>query len=145
VSRLLALLLGLALSACNGPLPFLSGGKLAGTSAPAPADWSSVPDSGTAQLETRPDDPYSVNLVYTVVAGRVYINAGDTETNWVKHIAANPDVRLRIDGTLYVLRAERVGDRAEIAAFGAAWTSQSMFRRDPAKLDPVFVYRLVSR
>lgn len=142
--RLAALVLALGASAChNGPLPFLSGGKLAGESAPAPADWSIAGDFGTAQIETRPEAPYSVNLVYTVVDGRIYVNAGDTETRWVKNIEANPAVRLRIDGKLYELRAERVTDRAEIEAFAKAWTSQSWLRRDPAKLDPVWIFRLV--
>jgi hypothetical protein len=143
--RVAAILLALSVSACNGPFTFFAGGKLAGESAPVPADWSLVDASGTAQLETLPEDPYSVNLVYTVLNGRLYVNAGDTETRWVKNIEANPAVRLRIDGRLYDLRAERVADRAEIAAFSVAWTGQSMFRRDPAKLDPVWVYRLASR
>jgi hypothetical protein len=50
-----------------------------------------------------------------------------------------------MDGVLYDLRAERVTDAAEISAFGEAWTSQSMFRRDPVELGEVWVYRLVSR
>ena len=99
----------------------------------------------TIQLETRPEDPYSVNIAFTVLGGRLYVNAGDTETQWVKNIAANPRVRLRMDGALYDLLAERVTDTEEIAAFGAAWTSQSFFRRDPARLEEVWIYRLVSR
>ena len=90
-------------------------------------------------------DPYSVNIAFTVLDGRLYINAGDTETQWVKNIASNPLVRLRMDGALYDLRAERVMDADEIAAFAGAWTSQSMFRRDPTGLDEVWIYRLVSR
>ena len=144
-ARTLPLLLALVLAACNGPLPFLSGGKLSGEPAAVPGDWSSVPDSGTAQLETRPSDPYSINLVYTVLNGKVYVNAGGNEANWVKYMEADPAVRLRIDDRLYDLRAERVTDRAEIEAFAKAWTSQSTFRRDPAKLDPVWIYRLVPR
>ena len=54
-------------------------------------------------------------------------------------------MRLRLDGVLYDLRAERVIDPEEIAAFGKAWTNQSMFRRDPSGLDEVWVYRLVPR
>ena len=86
-----------------------------------------------------------MNLAFTVMDGQLYINAGGTETQWVKNIAANPRVRLRMDGVLYDLRAERVTDPAEIAAFGKAWTGQSMFRRDPAKLDEVWLYRLIPR
>ncbi|MGH0029562.1 MAG: nitroreductase/quinone reductase family protein [Myxococcota bacterium] len=139
-------LLALALGACNGPTGLLPGGRLDGETAPAPEDWGFAGDHGTAQLETRPGDPYSVNLVYTVVGGAVYVNAGDTETEWVRNMTANPQVRLRVDGALYDLRAVRVTDDAELDAFAEAWTSQSMFRRDPRQLDgEAYVYRLIAR
>ncbi len=141
--RLLVFLLAVATSGCNGPWFLLPGGKLDGDAAPAPSDWASAREYGTAQLETRPEDPYSVNVGFTVLDGHLYVNAGDAETQWVKNIAANPAVRLRMDGVLYDLRAERVTDPAEVAAFAAAWTSQSMLRRDPTTLDEVWLYRLV--
>jgi hypothetical protein len=146
-----SLLLGLVLAAgigvgCNGPTGVLPGGALSGGVALAPSDWSAVLDYGTCQLETRPADPYSVNIVCTVVEDSVYLNAGNTETKWAVNIAADPAVRVRIDGTLYEMTAERVADDAEIAAFGDAWISQSSFRRDPTELDgEVWIYRLVSR
>ena len=142
--RLRALLL-VALLGCNGPTGLLPGGALEGEAKSPPRDWAFAGSHGTIQLETRPAEPYSVNLAYTVLDGTLYLNAGDTETQWVKNMNANPDVRLRIDGVLYELRAERVTDGAEIAAFGKAWTSQSMFRRDPTELDEVWIYRLSSR
>ena len=145
MSRSLALPVLLLTLACNGPLLVLPGGALDGEPKPAPADWSFAGDSGMAQLETRPSDPYSVNIAYTILAGQPYVNAGDTETQWAKNIAKNPDVRLRMDDALYELRAERVTDPEAVAAFAKAWTSQSMFRRDPTELDQVFLYRLVSR
>ena len=142
--RTLWLLVGLALG-CNGPAGLLPGGGLEGETRPVPSDWSFAGDYGTAQIETRPEDPYSVNLVFTVLNGRVYVNAGDTETQWVKNLTEDPRVRLRVDGALYELRAERVTDADEITVFGEAWTSQSIFRRDPAGYDEVFIYRLVAR
>lgn len=143
--RRLAPLLALALAACNGPTLLLPGGELDGEVRAAPADWSAADAYGTVQLETRPGEPYSVNVAYTVLGDHLYVNAGDTETRWAKHIAADPRVRLRLDGVLYELRAERVTDPEEIAAFGRAWTSQSIFRRDPAGLDAVWLYRLAPR
>ena len=143
--RLLSVLSLLAAFGCNGPFILLPGGKLDGVAKPAPSDWSFAGDYGTVQLETQPEDPYSVNVAFTVMDGRLYINAGDTETKWVKNINANPLVRLRLDGVLYDLLAERVREPEEIATFGRAWTSQSMFRRDPTGLDQVWIYRLASR
>ena len=143
--RLFSLLLVLAVAGCNGPLMLLPGGELDGDVRPAPSDWAFAGDYGTAQLETRASEPYSVNLAYTIIDGTLYVNAGGTETQWVKNMTADPQVRLRIDGVLYDLRAERVSDADEIAAFAKAWTSQSMFRRDPAGLDEVWIYRLVAR
>jgi hypothetical protein len=144
-ARRLSALLLLATLGCNGPFALLPGGMLDGEVKPAPSDWAFAGDYGTVQLETRPEDPYSVNVAYTVMEGRLYVNAGDTETRWVKNMTVSPLVRLRMDGVLYDLRAERVTDAAEISAFGEAWTSQSMFRRDPVELGEVWVYRLVSR
>ena len=86
-----------------------------------------------------------MNISYRVLDGVLYINAGDTETQWVKNIAVDPNVLLRMNGALYSLRAQRVSDPAEIARFGKEWTSQSMFLRDPVNFDEVWVYRLASR
>jgi hypothetical protein len=143
--RFLLSILAATAIACEGPFVLLPGGELSGGVASPPADWSFAGDYGTAQLETKPDDPYSVNLAYTIVEGAVYINAGDTETQWVKNIGVDPRVRLRVDGVIYELRAERVVEPAEIERFAAAWTSQSVFRRDPTGLDPVWIYRLGAR
>lgn len=143
--RFLPLLLVLFAVGCNGPFLVFPGGRLDGRVVPTPSDWSFAGSYGTVQLETALRDPYSVNIAFTVIETRLYINAGDTETQWVKNLAANPLVRLRLDGTIYQLRAERVTTAAEIATFGEAWTSQSMFRRDPSELDPVWIYRLISR
>ena len=54
-------------------------------------------------------------------------------------------VRLRIDGALYDLRAERVTDAVEIASFGKVWARQSMFLRDPAQFEEVWLYRMAPR
>jgi hypothetical protein len=143
--RPVALVLFLLAAGCNGPLPFMSGGRLAGEEQSAPSEWTLAEDFGVVQLETRPEDPYSVNIAYTLLEGRLYINAGDTETEWVKNMEVNPLVRLRISEALYALRAERVTDPGEVSTFGKAWVSHSMFHRDPDELDEVWIYRLAGR
>jgi hypothetical protein len=145
LSSLLVLVTLLAAAGCNGPFLLLPGGKLDGAIEATPSDWVFAGDDGLVELETRPLDPYSVNIAYTVLDGRLYINAGDTETQWVKNMSEDPRVRLRLDGAIYELRAERVTDRSEIAQFGEAWTSQSFFRRNPAELEEVWLYRLGAR
>ena len=140
-------ILAITLAGCgNGPFVVFPGGSLAGETNPVPADWTFAGDYGTIQLESNPAEPYSVNIAYTVLDGRVYINAGDTETQWVTYIIANPNVRMRMEGVLYEMSAVRVSDSDTIVRFGDAWTDQSMFRRDPAELEgEVWIYELVAR
>jgi hypothetical protein len=145
VLRLLSLFLLLAAAACNGPIGLMHGGKLDGVTQPLPTSWDFAGESGQMQIETNPAEPYSVNVNYTIVDDALYVNAGDTRAEWVKNIEANPEVRLRIDGALYDLQAERVTQRVEIARFGEVWTRQSMFLRDPTQFDEVWIYRMVPR
>ena len=141
----LLLLSVLAPLGCNGPFGLLPGGALSGETASTPTDWSSMGSAGTAQLETQGAEPYSVNIAYTVIDGALYINAGDTETEWAKNIATDADVRLRIDGKIHEARADRVTDASTVDAFGDAWTNQSFFRRDPRQLEALYLYRIVRR
>jgi len=129
----------------GGPAGLLPGGPLTGEPAAPPDDWRFAGGAGTIQLETNPAEPYSVNLAYTVVGGRFYVNAGGTETRWATHIAADPRVRLRLDDRLYDLRARRVTAASEVETFAEAWTSQSFFRRDPRRYDEVWLYELLPR
>ena len=129
----------------GGPAGLLPGAGLSGEAAPHPGDWRFAGDAGTIQLETNPSEPYSVNLAYTVLDGRIYINAGGTETQWAVHIAADPRVRLRLDGRRYDLAARRVRVAAEVDAFAEAWTSQSFFRRDPRQYEEIWLYELLPR
>ncbi len=141
-----SLFLGLAaLGGCGGPFGFIPGGRLDGAPARWDRTWSNVGESGIAEIETDPGEPYSVTVAYTVVAGQLYVNAGGSEKRWARNTVDHPDVRLRIDGAIYDLRAIRVEDSAEIARFGDAWTGQSWFRRDPTQFEEVWIFRLVSR
>lgn len=137
----------LSLAACQGPTGLLPGESLDGMGevVEAPADWSFAGEAGGVKLETNPSEPYSVNLAYTVLQGRLYINAGGTETQWAKNIAADSRVRLLLDQRLYELDARRVVERTEVEAFAEAWTGQSFFRRDPLQYEEVWLYELAAR
>ncbi len=139
------LALSLSLAACDGPFGITSGGELSGTVEDPPVVWQFEAEAGLAQLETRPEDPYSINLAYVQLDGRLYVYAGDTRTNWVQHIEQNPLVRILIDETLYPVRVVRVSDDEELAAFAAQWTSRGMFQRDPLQFEEVWLYRLETR
>ena len=139
----LALVVGLL--GCGGPFVVFPGGALSGPVVPVPESFAFAEDAGTIQLETRPADPYSVNIAGIVIDGRLFINAGDTRTTWVEHMEADPRVRTRIDGQIYELRAERVTDSAEMKAFAQAWVDRVTFGRDPTKLDVAYVYELKRR
>jgi hypothetical protein len=133
------------LTACDGPVLVMSGGKLSGNVVDAPATWQLDKDSSVAQLETNPEDPYSINLTYVQLDGRLYAYAGDTRTNWVKYIEKSPLVRIRMDDTVYRAQAIRVNDEDELAKFAAAWVNLSMFQRDPHGFEEVWLYRIVAR
>ena len=131
---------------CNGPLPFLGGGALSGDVVAVPESWGEWTESvSVIQLETNPAVPYSVNIAYTVVGEHLYVYAGDTKTRWVEDMEADPRVRFRRDGLIYVLRAERVSGEAERVAFAKVWAARGSFSRDPQTLEEVWLYRLLPR
>jgi len=135
----------LVLSACEGPFILLPGGELTGNVAALPNSWQLNEAAAIAQLETRPEDPYSINFTYVQLNGRLYAYAGDTRTNWVQHIELNPLVRVRVQDTIYPARAVRVSRDDELAEFAAVWVDLSAFQRDPLGSEEVWLYRLEAR
>jgi hypothetical protein len=143
-SRTLSLACLCALVACGGPFAVFPGGALDGPVRAAPEGFAFARDAGTVQLETRPGDPYSVNVACAVVGDALYVSSGDSPSHWVEHMQADPRVRVRIDGVIYEARAERVTDPDEMRAFAEEWTKHA-WARDPTGLDEVWVYRLQPR
>jgi hypothetical protein len=126
IAALLAALTASLLTGC-GPLGPIPGGALDGQEhSGAPPDWRSLADVDQIQLETRPSDPYSVNTWMGVYRGRPYVptsmilGADDpTDRQWVKNVLEDPNVRVRVEGVVYPLRAVRVKDDVELAAVRA--------------------------
>ena len=111
-----SLLLGivaLAMMGCTEPFITLPGEKLPGDVADPPEDWSAIKDVQVIQLETRPDDPYSVNVWLAALGSNLYIATGTDGTNWTVHLLQNKQVRVRIEGIIYLLEAIAVKDPAE--------------------------------
>lgn len=139
------------IASCGGPIGPLSGGALSGESAPAPSDWGFARDVETAQLETRPQDPYSVNIWIGVLDGALYVPTslilGDerpTERAWVQHVEADPEVRIRIDGKIYAGQARRVQNPDIVSAVKALMLAKYEEEATPHS-DGAWVYEITAR
>lgn len=74
--RAATLLLVVAATTCGGPFLVIRGGRLSGEVVREPVeDWPSA-DHRSMELETRPSDPYPVQLNYFVRDGELYIDPG---------------------------------------------------------------------
>lgn len=141
---LLTLLASITLLGCQ-PLVMLPGGQLRGEVTPAPADWSFSESIETVQLETRPDDPYSVNVWGIGMGSRFYVAAGRPDNRWAKHIEADPRVRLKLGDRIYELEAYRTKDPAELDAFVEAAKQKYDFEPDPEQRAQAMLFRLEPR
>lgn len=116
-----ALISLLLLAACGGgPFLIFPGGELSGEVVEEPVkDWSFVTDL-FIELETRPDDPYSVQLNYVLREGKLYIDPAEGR-NWLEYIREDPRVRVRVrfDDKIYPCVAALVGKPGELPDFDA--------------------------
>ena len=69
-------------------------------------------------LETRPSDPYSVELNYIVMDGKLYIDPAEGRV-WLEYIREDPRVRVRFGDRIYPLEAVLVGQPGELEGFDA--------------------------
>jgi hypothetical protein len=103
---------------CGGPLLVFPGGALSGTVVTEPVtDWSFVTDS-FVDLETRPEDPYSVELNYVVRDGKLYLDPNEGR-RWLDHLRADPRARVRFGEKIYPVEAVLVGRPGELEGFEA--------------------------
>jgi hypothetical protein len=135
-----ALLCVLATTGCPlGPFP---GGRLGGeVRATALDDWTFVEEEQNCQLETNPDDPYSVNTWCVEWKGSLYVPTSmilgpkdPGERQWVENVHSDPDVRVRVGGIVYELEAEQVADDEVYDAVLAAL--EEKYGLDPDERDP---------
>ena len=128
------------------PTFVFAGGELAGTERPMPSDWAFTGDFGTVQIETRPTDPYSVN-VWGVSANRsFYVAASDAgDAAWARAIEAEPQVRLRVGDDIYRLLAQRTEDPRELADVTDAYIDKYGGERERSFIRHAWVFRLDAR
>jgi len=133
------------LAGCDEPFIVMSGGALTGEVEDAPEDWTPLNEVAVVQLETRPEDPYSVN-VWMIASGRdIYVATGKGETHWTRNIAENPDVRLRVGDKVYELEAYLVKDESEKIAIGNQYVKKYGVDEDDNWVDEGQLYRLERR
>jgi len=99
------------------PLP---GGELQGRVVRAD-DWSAAEGETILQLETRPGDPYSVNLRVTLIDGALYVDAAPGR-RWHEHVREDPRVRVKLGDQIYRACAAKVEDEAVTKRFADART-----------------------
>jgi len=117
VFHVFGLIVLLGLGACSKPLLWLPGGALSGPEAQLSA--AKLPaEGGVLVLETRPADPYSVNIGYTVIDGQIHIDPAE-ERRWYQNIKVNSNVRIQLEGAeaVYPAKAVVVEDAQVLAQF----------------------------
>jgi hypothetical protein len=133
-----------SLVACD-PVVMIRGGKLSGETRPVPGDWSFADEVETVQLETRPEAPYSVNIWGVSFDGNFYVVAGKPDNAWAGYIAVDDRVRLRIDETIYEMRAERDDTPEARERFLAAAKAKYDFEPESEEASEAILFRLVAR
>ena len=103
--------LALAAAGCSEPFVTIPGGELSGADQAPPDSWEAVPD--TIQLETRPLDPYSINIWGVGIEADLYVATSGGGTAWTEFIEADRNVRVRIDDQLFRMQATLVDETGE--------------------------------
>ncbi len=122
----------IVLTACGGPVFLIPGGELSGEIVTEPvADWSFV-TYRFVDLETLPDNPYSVKVNYMVRGGVLYIDPSEGR-RWLENIRSDPRVRVRFGSRIYPLKAVLVGRPGELEEFPEG---RFIYRLDPREGEP---------
>jgi len=101
----------------DGPIgPFKGGAFRSGEAAAPPADWNFAADHQTLELELPPEVGLAITTWLVVEGGALYVPCGVAESkSWPHAVVRDGNVRVRIDGKVYELRATRVDDPATLA------------------------------
>ncbi len=137
--------LALGLVACTSPFGFFSGGALEGPTAETPTSWAFTDEVDTVQLETQPDEPYSVNIWATAAGEHLYVHAGATRATWVEHMEKDARVRLKVGDAIYELEAARVESQEEFDAFAEAYETKYGWAPRNGSVVEAYLFRLLPR
>jgi len=145
VTRAALLAVALLVGACATPVFTIPGGRLGGPVVTAAVDdWGFTRDVETIQLETRPDDPYSVNVWCAGKGPALWVAAGSESNTWARNLVADPRARVRVgEERVYELQAVRVTDPAEVELVMSLYEAKYDWKPDPDA--PRTVFRLDPR
>jgi hypothetical protein len=105
LTALVVVLIIVALAAPIGPMPGL---RIGGTPAEAPASWAGEQLSDEVLFGTYDGAlPYVVTIWIVESGGGLYV-VGAPESTWVAKATSSSDVRVRIDDSVYDMRATRL-------------------------------------
>jgi len=130
---------------CSAPLGFFSGGALEGATVAAPSDWAFSDEIDTVQLETQPDEPYSVNIWVVALDEHLYVHAGANRATWVGHMEADPRVRMQLNDSVYELVAARVTEQAEFDRFSSVYERKYGNPPRNGSVREAYLFRLAAR
>jgi len=142
---LCGMLFMLFLAGCSEPFIVFAGQRLSGEESAPPADWSALETIDTMQLETRPDNPYSVNVWAVGIGPDLYIGTGPDGTRWSRHLDEDRNVRFRVEGQVYALRAYPVTEPDERRRVAEAYVAKYDLDASENWVMGALVYRLDRR
>jgi hypothetical protein len=145
IALFLVLMLTASITACSGPFVLLPGGALEGSTVAIPDSWAFTDAVKTVQLETRPVDPYSVNVWVIAIGENLYVHAGANRSTWVANMEADPNVRLRVNDSIYELVASRVDGQEEFDRFSDAYEQKYGRRPRNENVAEAYLFRLGAR
>ncbi len=133
----------LALAACSEPFATIPGGQLSGAMNDPPVQWETVPE--TVQLETRPTNPYSINIWSVGIGRDLYVATSADGTTWSGFIAEDRAVKVRMGDRLYPLHAAQVDDPGERGRVAAAYLEKYDVDENDGWVQRGLIFRLDRR
>ena len=133
----------LALAACSEPFATIPGGELAGSMEDPPLEWQSVPE--TIQLESRPTNPYSINIWSVGLDRDLYIATSADGTTWSAFIAEDRAIKVRLGERIYPLHAAEVNDPTERGRVAAAYLEKYDVDENDGWVQRGLIFRLDRR
>jgi hypothetical protein len=140
---LIGIILATLLVSCGEPLSMFPGGQLSGEVHAAPPAWVDVPE--TIQVETRPSDPYSINIWSVGIGQHLYIATSDSGTTWSDFIDADSNIRARVGSSLHELNATSITDSAERSSVAAVYASKYELDKGDNWVEAGLIFRLDRR